>query len=263
MNVECVKADGISIKYFNFGTTGKPKVVIIPGLSIQSVTNSAALIATQYSILAKDFDIYLIDRNEEAKMGYTMEQMAKDTMFAMDAIGIKDANLLGASQGGMIAQEIAIMDKSYVHSLVLCSTSARVNPKDELITEWVNLAKENKKEELLLSFLKNVYTEDYYNKHNRAMKAFARFVTDADLRRFEIIAKPILGFNVVDKLKGINIPTLVAASKVDKVVPFYCSEELIDVLGAQSLILEDYSHAMYDEYPEFLPKVYEYLKSVN
>ena len=34
--------------------------------------------------------------------------MAKDTIGLMDALGIKSAHLVGASMGGMIAQEIAI-----------------------------------------------------------------------------------------------------------------------------------------------------------
>ena len=263
MNVECIKSEGLSIKYFRFGTEGKPKLVIIPGLSIQSVTNSAPAIAAQYKSFVDCYYIYLIDRNECAGDDYSMIQMAKDTMFALDSLNIKDANILGVSQGGMIAQQIAILDKSYVHSLILCSTSAEVNPKDELITSWVNLAHNKQKEDLLMSFLENVYTNDYYEKHKRAMKVFTRFITDEDMERFERIARPILGFNVVDRMKEVQLPTLICASKVDKVVPFYCSEELIKITNAQSMILEESSHALYDEAPEFLPRVLEFLNEVN
>ena len=39
---------------------------------------------------------------------YKLSDMAQDTVGLMDALGIKSAHLVGASMGGMIAQEIAI-----------------------------------------------------------------------------------------------------------------------------------------------------------
>ena len=54
--------------------------------------------------------------------------MAKDTIGLMDALGIKSAHLVGASMGGMIAQEIAISFPERVRSLTsIMSTTG--NPK--------------------------------------------------------------------------------------------------------------------------------------
>ena len=54
--------------------------------------------------------------------------MAKDTIGLMDALGIKSAHLVGASMGGMIAQEIAISFPQRVRSLTsIMSTTG--NPK--------------------------------------------------------------------------------------------------------------------------------------
>ena len=39
---------------------------------------------------------------------YRLRDMAQDTIGLMDALGIRSAHLVGASMGGMIAQEIAI-----------------------------------------------------------------------------------------------------------------------------------------------------------
>ena len=39
---------------------------------------------------------------------YKLIDMAKDTVGLMDVLGIKSAHLVGASMGGMIAQEVAI-----------------------------------------------------------------------------------------------------------------------------------------------------------
>ena len=54
--------------------------------------------------------------------------MAKDTIGLMDVLGIKSAHLVGASMGGMIAQEIAISFPQRVRSLTsIMSTTG--NPK--------------------------------------------------------------------------------------------------------------------------------------
>ena len=55
--------------------------------------------------------------------------MAKDTVGLMDVLGIKSAHLVGASMGGMIAQEIAISFPQRVRSLTsIMSTTG--NPEE-------------------------------------------------------------------------------------------------------------------------------------
>ena len=59
---------------------------------------------------------------------YKLIDMAKDTIGLMDALGIQSAHLVGASMGGMIAQEIAISFPERVRSLTsIMSTTG--NPK--------------------------------------------------------------------------------------------------------------------------------------
>ncbi len=55
--------------------------------------------------------------------------MARDTIGLMDALGIRTAHLVGASMGGMIAQEVAITFPERVRSLTsIMSTTG--NPQD-------------------------------------------------------------------------------------------------------------------------------------
>ena len=260
MGIESVAVKDFKINYLRFGDASKPKVVLMPGLSIQSVLNSAAAIEKQYEDLARHFDIYLFDRRENVQLGYSIEDMAQDTLEAIDALNLEKINIAGVSQGGMIAQVMAIKRPDLINSMVLCSTSAEVNPKDEGITNWINIAKEKDAQKLLDSFFKQVYTNEFYETHKRAVKVFARYIKDEDLERFVILATPILGFNVKEEIKKLDIPTLVCGSKQDQVVPYWCIEELIDLLHAKSWILEDCSHALYDESPLFIPKLIEFFQ---
>ena len=55
---------------------------------------------------------------------YTLDDMARDTVGLMDALGIGQAHVVGASMGGMIAQIVAIEHPERVKSLTsIMSTS--------------------------------------------------------------------------------------------------------------------------------------------
>lgn len=56
---------------------------------------------------------------------YRLEDMADDAIAVMDALGWTSAHLVGFSQGGMIAQALAVGHPDRVRSLTsICSTQA-------------------------------------------------------------------------------------------------------------------------------------------
>ena len=56
----------------------------------------------------EEYTIYIFVRRTNAKEGYTIRNMADDTATVIRKIGIKNANVFGASQGGMIAMYMAV-----------------------------------------------------------------------------------------------------------------------------------------------------------
>ena len=124
--INSVKSDNIDMEYLKFGS-GEKNLVIIPGLSIKSVLLSAEGVVSAYNAFADDYTVYLFDRNKIIREHYTVDDMAEETAFAIKTIGIKNADFFGVSQGGMIAECIAIKYPELVHKMVLGSTMARVN----------------------------------------------------------------------------------------------------------------------------------------
>ncbi|MBQ9030962.1 MAG: alpha/beta fold hydrolase [Parasporobacterium sp.] len=132
VSIETVSTNDFTMKYCKFGT-GEKTFVILPGLSIQSVLDSADLIAEAYQLFAKDFTVYVFDRREELPASYSVYEMAQDTAAACQTLGMEDINLFGASYGGMAAMEIAIQYPELIEKVVLVSTSAAVT-EDEYQT---------------------------------------------------------------------------------------------------------------------------------
>ena len=87
--------------YVKFGR-GRKSFVILPGLSIHSVTRYADSIAESYKDFTDDYTVYLFDRAKDIREGYSVRDMAADTAAAMSELHIENADVFGASQGGPV-----------------------------------------------------------------------------------------------------------------------------------------------------------------
>ena len=139
--IECVRTERFSMRWFRFGR-GERSLVILPGLSVQSVTGAAEAVAQAYAAFAERYTVYVFDRRSELPAAYSLREMARDTAEAMLALGLRDVDLFGASQGGMMALVIAIEYPQLVHKLVLGSSSSHVLPAQYAVVEnWIRLAR--------------------------------------------------------------------------------------------------------------------------
>ncbi|MBR0136517.1 MAG: alpha/beta fold hydrolase, partial [Clostridia bacterium] len=192
--------------FLRFGN-GEDTFVILPGLSIKSVLGSASLIVRQYASIAKDHTVYLFDRRKALPSSYTVRDMAADTFEAMDALGLRNVCLFGASQGGMIAELIAVRRPELVGKLILGSASARVDEERfSVIERWIGLSEEGDRVGLYLDFGESIYPEDVFLKYRDALVLIAGTVSDEELRRFEILAEGMRGFDVTDEIGKIRCP---------------------------------------------------------
>jgi pimeloyl-ACP methyl ester carboxylesterase len=116
---------GIELCYDEFGDPEHPAVVLIAGLGQQKHTWSEefAVALTERGYRVVRFDNRDVGRSTHAgfpapnplavlrggndKRQYHLGDMARDTVGLLDALGLPDADLVGISMGGMIAQTVA------------------------------------------------------------------------------------------------------------------------------------------------------------
>ena len=77
---------------------------MIQGLNTNGIHGAAVSLAYMYRIFAKEYKVYLFDRRNDIGESITVRELASDIATAMDALGLKNADIFGVSQGGMIAQ---------------------------------------------------------------------------------------------------------------------------------------------------------------
>ena len=136
-----VKISTGNVHCISFGTGDKP-LVMIPGLRLANIEGGSKPVAWFYRMFAKEYKIYMFDRNDNIKDPCTIHDLAEDTADAMKVLDISNAYIFGASQGGSIAQDLAIHHPELVRKMVLGVTLSRPNPVAEKnINTWVEMVK--------------------------------------------------------------------------------------------------------------------------
>ena len=239
------------MNYLKFGN-GDKTLVMIPGLSVQSVLNMGDAVKNAFKAYDNIFTTYLIDRREDLPPVYTVEDMARDTAEKMKELGLKDVCLFGASQGGMIAMLIAAWYPELVHKLVLGSTTAKVSEASNVIlNKWIILARERKGEELYLDFGDKLYPPALFAQWKEMLIASGKSVKPDEFDRFVIVAKGAEGFDATAELDKIKCPVLVMGAEDDQVLGPEGSYDLARRLGCQLYMYNGYGHACYDTAPDY------------
>lgn len=221
---------------------------------------SADAIAAAYRPLAEKYTVYVFDRRKDVDIGYSVREMAADTAQVMREIGITNADIFGTSQGGMIAQNIAIDNPDIVHSLILGSTTSKLDrQKSCAIDEWIKLAKKHDVIELNRSFFKYVYSADFLKTNENLLPILEKEGTAEECDRFVTFAEACRNFCSYAELDKIKCPVFVIGAKHDKVLTGQASIDIAQRLGCELYMYDSDSHAVYDEALDYKEKILDFL----
>ena len=245
------------LPYFDFGN-GEKNFILLPGASMTSILGSEEGINALFAPYTEDYHIYVFDVPEDLDAVTGIEQLADVIADASEALEIKEADVYGASMGGMIAQELAIRHPKLVHSLSLASSMSRNSDiSKEVISLWQNTSDPA---ELSAAVNTHVYSEAFYSTYAEAFQALESSADDNGVHRLHNLTRMIQNFDVYDDLDQIKCPVYVYAGSGDHTLGVQASVEIAEKLGCFIKVYENYSHAVYDEYPGFYDEVFANLK---
>lgn len=121
-----VKANGVNIRTESFGNPSDPAVLLIMhGINADWEDDFCSQLAEgeRYVIRYDNRDTGQSVTYPVGKPGYSLADMVKDATRVLDSYGIQRVHLVGASLGGMIAQNAAIDQPGRVLSLTLIMSS--------------------------------------------------------------------------------------------------------------------------------------------
>lgn len=241
--------------YIRFGT-GKKVMVLLPGVGdgLKTVKGTALPFAFLYRALAKEYTVYVFSRRVNLAPHTSTREMAADLNLAMDALGLTKTAVVGVSQGGMIAQWLALDHPERVGKLVLAVTTCRPNPTvREVIGRWMTMAEQDDYRGIMLDTAERSYTPQHWKKVRLVYDFLSRFGKPKNMDRFRIQAESCLTHDTWQELHRIDCPTLVIGGTDDRIVTGAASEELAEgIPGSELKLYEGLGHGLYEEAPDFL-----------
>ena len=253
-----------SMDYVTFGKGNQP-LVIIPGLGdgLQTVKGMAMPFSITYRILAERYKIYVFSRINELRRGYSTRDMVADVAEAMEVLNITSAYVMGISQGGMIAQWVAVDFPEKVEKLVLAVTTAKPSQlARERIEHWQKLSQSGNFKHLMLDIAKHSYTQKSYQKWRLLYNVMGIFGRIKDKQRISIQAVSCLKHDSLVVLERISCPTLIIGAEKDDVLGVDDSLELHQhIKDSQLTILPECGHALYEQNKNFQNRVLVFLES--
>jgi pimeloyl-ACP methyl ester carboxylesterase len=273
---QIARANGIELCYEIFGKPDAEPIVLIMGLGAQMIHWDDDFCR---QLAARGFRVIRFDNRDIGKSSklsggkrltavellklrflkipveapYKLHDMALDVIGLMNVLGIKSAHLVGASMGGMIAQEIAISFPERVRSLTsIMSTTGnpKVPPPTREATAVLMAPPPASKEEYFVRHAQTwkvlragSFPEDEALDRARAERTFERGLNPAGVGRQ---LRAILASGSRKKrLASVKAPTLVIHGTVDPLVrPEGGKDTAASIPGARLLMIEGMGHAL-------------------
>lgn len=238
--------------YWESHGTGEP-VLMIMGLSFPLEMWNRALPEISRSYRAIVFDNRGVGRSDVPRGPYRIAGMARDALAVMDAAGVKSAHVLGASMGGMIAQELALRNPDRVRSLLLgCSSCGgfRARPPNlrrvPIFRNWRGMTSEQRARAVVPMLYapttpKEIIEEDLQVRLKRypTMKGIL----------YQAMAIPF--WSSYRRLPKLRIPTLVMHGEKDRVLPPLNGKRLAKrIPGSKLVMIPNAGHMLLSDAPE-------------
>lgn len=257
-----VRVGNSEMDYISFGK-GNKNLIMLPGLGdgLSTVKGMAFLFSMMYRIYAKEFTVYVFSRKNRLPEGYSTREMAKDQANAMTALGISKAHILGISQGGMVAQYLAIDHPNLIDHLVLAVTSSKPNEiLENVVGAWMEIATQGNYKALMIDTAEKSYSENYLKKYRRLYPFLGKMGKPKSFQRFLIQAASCITHNAHDELHKILCPTLIIGGNCDQIVGTAAASAIADqIRGSELFIYKNLGHAAYEEAKDFHARVLNFM----
>ncbi|HEX4166412.1 MAG TPA: alpha/beta fold hydrolase [Bryobacteraceae bacterium] len=256
--------DGAKLYWEEHGSG--PPVLLIMGLSFTHEMWYRILPTLARRCRVIVFDNRGVGLSDVPKGPYSIRQMARDAATVLDAAGVSAAHVIGASMGGMIAQELALLFPRRVSSLLLACTS-----HGGLLARWPKFVRPKglklrgpDRRQMELSLVPLLYCSS---------TALERIHEDIEVQcRSNWSYKGFFGqftgillWTSYRRLPAIQVPTIVIHGDQDRLVPPQNGKIVASrIPGAQFRLIKDAGHILTTDQPEACKRLMmDFLKQVR
>jgi 3-oxoadipate enol-lactonase len=245
--------DGTTIAYDPTGRADGSPVLLLQGLGVDARGWALQRLALgrRHRLLA--LDNRGVGGSAAAPQPFSLEQMADDAVRVLDAAGVAEAHVVGASMGGVLAQLVAVLHPDRVRSLVLACTACRHHEwRRELLASWAADVRTGGMGALAGDGLRWLVGPRVHRRFGVWLNLMARLLAQAPPDSFAAQVQAIL--DAPDELRfelaTVDAPALVITGSQDLLTPMGDAEELAELLpNARLEEVRGVGHALMVEAP--------------
>ena len=271
-----VSANGISIEYESFGSHADPTLLLIMGLGMQMIAWPEPFCR---ELAAQGFRVIRYDNRDTGfstkldgarspsvaalllrsllrlpiRVPYTLRDMADDAVGLLDELDVETAHIVGASMGGMIAQNIAASFQNRVRSLtsIMSTSGHRALPgADPLVSRHIFRTRPTSgdRDEVIAHNMRTLeligspaYPVDEETRREMTSQSFDRCYYPAGFIRH--VGAIVQDGDRRKRLATISAPTLVIHGREDPLVPLPGGIDTAEhISGARLEIVDGMGH---------------------
>lgn len=235
-------------------------IVFIHGVGIAGCAWKPQVDALRESFQCITFDNRGVGKSTGETQGLTMDVLVQDVLFLLSTLGITRAHFVGHSLGGVIVQEIALLQPEKVHSMSLLCTFSR--GKEATSLSWPMLwhgirTSIGTPRMRARAFARMVMPEAYLAE--QGIDAVVEQLSVVFGRRLEAGPKVVSAqlralsrndsFSRLEEIRG--IPTLVMSAALDPIARPEFGKRLAQALGTANFVeVAEASHALPIQLPQ-------------
>jgi pimeloyl-ACP methyl ester carboxylesterase len=196
---------------------------------------------------------------------FTLEDLARDAVAVLDAVGADEAHVIGISMGGMIAQLLALDHPERVDRLVLLSThfgGPGVQPPEpaalQLFDPKTFRERGRDPASMMRLTLSVISGPGFVERNPEAVEALAATAAEQPTRPNTFVGQfqAVVMSDRSERIRGLTLPTLVVHGTDDALIPVANGRNLAAAIpGAQLEVFEGCGHMPMWEEPEKLLRV--------
>jgi 3-oxoadipate enol-lactonase len=244
--------NGIDMAYDVSGPATAPAVVLHHPLATNMSFWDDATAALNATYRVVRFDARGHGATEATVGRYDFATLSKDVVGLMDHVGVKRAQFVGLSMGGMVAQALGLHHADRFTSLTVVSSSSKTaEAMRHLWSDRVVVAREKGMASQVEPAMARWLAASTKAHHPEIVARCTKMLTSTPLEGYAGWCGCLEYLDFTDKLSGIKLPTKVIVGAEDPATPVAASETIQrHIAGSELAILPGVSHMLAIENPK-------------
>jgi 3-oxoadipate enol-lactonase len=160
----------------------------------------------------------------------------------MDRLGLEKVHFCGLSKGGMVGQMLGTQHGDRLISLMLCSTSAHVSPR-EIWEERIEAVRESGMEAVVDANIDRWFTKDGQKRLPSEVGKVRRMILNTPAEGFCACCAAIRDMDQRESIKAISTKALVVVGEHDPGTPVSAAELIHERIASSGLqVISDAAH---------------------